>query len=188
MKVSSINSNVEFSSKIKKTEKGNEYKSTNVAKIVLPALSTASILADKMLGQKLNLPAAVLGLGISTGLGFLWDHYVDKTRKDDADVFAQTSEVKKKTHKGLGLGTAIGAGYGLIYSLAIMAISKTKSAKPLLLNIPIFTLGGLIEGALFYDLRVNKTRKQLAQKVEIKKQVEQEIKEAENKKPETANN
>lgn len=177
MKIAQINSNTVFSSNTKKTENGNEYKSTNVAKVVLPSISAATILLEKAGGAKLNIPMCILNLGVSVGAGFLLDHFVDKTRKEDADIFAQTNDVKDKTHKGLGIGSLIGAGYGAVYAIAVMAISKSHSAKALL-SIPVCALEGLIDGGLFYDLRVNKTRKELLQRADIQKQVEQKINDA----------
>lgn len=175
MQVLAINQKNSFDGKTKKTEKGNEYKSTNAAKIVLPVLSAIGLLSEKAEGRKIKLGNAAFTLGLNIGIGFLLDNYVNKTRKSDVDIFAQTGKVKNKTHKGLGIGTAIGTGFGLIYSLALMAISKTKSAKLLLLYTPLCAVGGLLDGWLFYDLGVNKTRKQLAQKAEIKKEIEQTI-------------
>lgn len=177
MKISAVQANQVFGASIKKTEQGNEYRSTNVAKVVFPAVSVAAVLMDVVGGVKLKAPKIIFNLAISTGIGFLIDHFVDKTRQADVDDFAETGEVKDKTHKGLGIGAAVGAGWTFVSEFMrhseLPISSKIKSAA--LIGLPLGAIGGLCDGALFYDLRVNKTRKELMQKAEMQNQIQQAV-------------
>lgn len=175
MQVSSVSQNIMFNGKIRKTDNGNDYESSSTGKTVLPIIAAAGNIFDAVAETKKNGPAKgvgfwLLAIGVCYGIGALLDNGINKTRKKDADKYAQTGEISKNTNKGKKIGTEIGAGIGAAVALTCYAViaskkQQTNKAVKLLpvLFIPLSVLPGLFYGWI-YDHGVNKFRKSLLQK------------------------
>lgn len=174
MQISKISPRVAFSGSIQRTEKGNEYEKTNVAKGWLTSLAGAGAILNLALDNKApkeKLTQAGFSLAIFLALGSIIDHWANKQRRKDADSFAETKQVPELTNRGKLTGAKIGLGIGTVAAAAIYAILSVKkkafsTAEKILplVVIPMATLANTFYG-WFYDIGVNRFRKQLKNNV-----------------------
>jgi len=170
MQVLAIDSRVSYGGKSPKTDKGNDYESSNIGKIIFPASTAIDFLADGLSPKRSkseSIGVFGLALALAFGVGVLFDSAINKVRKRDADKFAKTGKVRKNTNKGKVVGTEIGAGLGIAGSLFLIATKGFKAAKnkPAVIGLGALFGGfaGLIYGVV-YDVGINRFRKKLAMK------------------------
>ncbi|MFA7659443.1 MAG: hypothetical protein WCY19_08420 [Candidatus Gastranaerophilaceae bacterium] len=109
--------------------------------------------------------------GVAVGFGAILDAIINKTRKKDADKFAQTEVAQKRTNKGKKVCTWIGLGIGAI---SLLDKIRTKAPKKsLIATIPLALASWFAIGAI-YDHGVNKFRNNLQNKAD--KAVDNEVK------------
>lgn len=187
MQVGAI-SNQSFSGKIRETKKGNEYETSNEGKKYIPLIQLGAIgtsmglknaigdfnptdylLSDTGKAGKVGV-GAVLGtvalLGATTiGIGAIYDAVINKTRRSDADKFAETGKVEDRTNKGKKIGAGIGLGgsvLGLLLSHKRLNNLNVSNFISIALEVATWTSFGAI-----YDYAVNKSRTKLAYKADL---------------------
>lgn len=206
MSVNGVNS-VSFAGKTAMTEKGNEYKKSNEGKKLFPLLGLAGFgISTAINPSYINIPKEQGGLGgmkykgliiagsaigsaaICLGYGAITDMFINKARRKDADKFAETGMVSKKTNKGKEIGAAIGLSLGALSlgsiqlvekiikqnpKLPKINISRTKKLSMIPMAVALWTSAGAI-----LDHGKNKFRDKLAAEADFNAKVEEKVAEA----------
>lgn len=163
-----------------KTENGNDYDKSNTGKVLFSTLAVFDAGGNKLIeAENKKLPASkvigtlAIAFGLGLGLGEIADLGINKIRRQDADIFAQTGKVPPKTNEGKTVGAVVFSTLGAIITGIANAKDSDKKTKALMLGVGVgAVLGGLlgIFCGFFYDHAVNKFRIKLADKADKAKQ------------------
>lgn len=175
MQVNSVKSCPTFSAQ---TKKGNEYEKCNEGKKIIPIVGLTEIALLANLNKKakesygffinkekplVSVVATIAILGaLYVGLGAILDSVINKTRRKDADKFAETGEVPEKTNKGKNVCVSIGLGMGLVSLLSSRKPLKSMDFQDFLV-VPSELIAWGAAGVI-YDNAVNKFRNKATNK------------------------
>jgi len=152
MQIAPVISRTNFKSSSAKTEEGNTYEKSNAGKLFLIPLGALD-LPKLFCSDTRTKVLGVTGFAVTSLIGCFIDSKINKTRAEDADLFAKTNDVSDDTSKGKKVGALSMAAYSGIVTPLLFKPYRN------ILGVIGGAISGAIVGTLFghiYDNRVNK--------------------------------